>query len=517
MKKSLRVLVTVCVILCLFLSYMILNYSYATTSTEPFTSSSPYHLVEPKDYTEFNCSHLEDFVVELNSGKNVHLKHTYDISKGNIIPVKVYDVENSKFVDNGWWSDGRFIYSDATNMKCFSQVSLTSSNTWYENASKFWYDNAKDIIYVLADELNISEDDITVVSKITTPKIEGYIEEETSYEINSITQINDEVREKIEATAELNREVERKIKDKNQTIDDVEFTAEQQIITVTATTKQGAEYKLVIGNDNNFYLLNTKEAPVEKPEEKPEEKPVFDTTLEYSSTEKGKMDGDTYLPPYYENEDSNAKKDLDVIVTIKSTTKEGIKSTNGVDLNTEKSEPNSEGWYYLDVKDTTVIAKTYPFDKYDNTTDNGMVNETVKLVGMEGGEDTQKPSIKWTFRRINKEEKEDNDGNITVTITYNLPLDKEKIPEGWSPVYDEDGKTIHKITKTIKKGEDYDKDVIVKQEGTDATVTTPVKKVWEKTENLPDKIIQAGATSFIIVISIIGTTVFAISRYRKIK
>jgi Zn-dependent metalloprotease len=106
-----------------------------------------------------------------------------------------------------------------------------------------------------------------------------------------------------------------------------------------------------------------------------------------------------------------------------------------------------------------------------------------------------------------------------TTVYTNIP-DVSYILANYMDVYDADGKTIHKITKTIKKGEDYDKDVIVKQEGTDATVTTPVKKVWEKTEkteNLPDKIIQAGATSFIIVIAIIGTAVFAISRYRKIK
>ena len=164
-----------------------------------------------------------------------------------------------------------------------------------------------------------------------------------------------------------------------------------------------------------------------------------------------------------------------------------------------------------------------------------MVKETVKLTGAEGGEDTQEPSIKWTFRRVLVEEKENEDESVTVTITYNLPVDEDSIPDDWSPVYDEDGKTIHKIQKTIKKGEDYEKDVTVKQNGTDSTVTTPVKKVWPKdgdtnendnnNNNLVEDdtvankpIIQAGqAWGIIKFMAAIGLICFIVRNYIKIK
>ena len=121
------------------------------------------------------------------------------------------------------------------------------------------------------------------------------------------------------------------------------------------------------------------------------------------------------------------------------------------------------------------------------------------------------------IQKKNKSRKGNDDGSVTVTITYNLPVDPESIPADWKPVYDKDGKTIHAIEKTIKKGEDYEKDVIVKQNGTDATVTTPVKKIWPKDNSQADTVIpQTGVFTIILAVIIIGATVFAITRYRKI-
>ena len=147
--------------------------------------------------------------------------------------------------------------------------------------------------------------------------------------------------------------------------------------------------------------------------------------------------------------------------------------------------------------------------KYDNKTFNGKVSETVKLISENEKEDTQNPKIDWTFRRKTKDETQNADGSITIVITYNLPVDKDSIPSDWEPIYDEDGETIHKITKTIKKGENYKKDVTVKQNGTDATVTTPVEKVWE----LP----KTGDIWTFAAIGMVILVVFTISRRRKIK
>ena len=312
--------------------------------------------------------------------------------------------------------------------------------------------------------------------------------------------------------------------------------------TIAGTSQyKGSEYELRLAANGNWFnqwmLIRTKAptptpTPSAKPSTSPSTKPStspsaspstspsadpgpsdpadteFKTTLEYKSEPAGKLIGGTYYPPYYENDD--ARKDVDATALIKSKTDEEIKATNGVDLTTD-GKPNSEGWYYPDVNDKKVIAKDYPFDTYDNTTDNGMVKETVLLTGAEGGEDSQTPSIKWTFRRKVKEEKENPDGSITVTITYNLPVDEDSIPSDWSPVYDDDGTTIHKIQRVIKKGEDYDKDVPVKQNGTDATVVTPVKIEWEKAPVIP----QAGSALAVVVAGIVIVSGIALVSYRK--
>ena len=289
-------------------------------------------------------------------------------------------------------------------------------------------------------------------------------------------------------------------------------TTEDSIIT----------YDLELGNDLNWYLVPQSILPIQETETEPEAE--FSTVMDYVAVDENEKEveakeieneGDPFLAPYYEDEDKDAHKDTDVIVTIKSETEEEIAETNGVALRND-GKANSEGWYYPDTEDKTVIAKKYLFDDYDNTTDNGKVKETVKLTGVEGGEDTQKPSIKWTFRRINVTETKNTDESITVVITYNLPVDEDSIPEGWTPIYDKDGKTIHKITKTIKKGEDYDKNVKVKQNGSDATVTTHVKYKWPK-EEAPNLGPQAGGTILVAVavVASIGVCAFAFRKFRK--
>ena len=315
------------------------------------------------------------------------------------------------------------------------------------------------------------------------------------------------------------KEMETKLKVDSPTGTKIILVSVQAIAT---TSDKIITYDLTLGNNQNWYLVPNNIVDIEKDE------PVSDfaTTMEYTAVDENgkkveakelKKETDPFLAPYYENEDKNAKKDTDVIVTIKSKTEEEIVETNGVAIRND-GKANSEGWYYPDLKDKTVIAKKYLFDDYDNTTDNGKVSETVKLTGSKGGEDTQKPSIKWTFRRIDITETENKDGSITVAITYNLPVDEDSIPADWTPVYDEDGKTIHKIQRVIKKGEDYDKDVTVKQNGTDATVTTHVKHIWPKTgkSEAPNLGPQAGE-SLIIAFAVIASIGICVLAYRKFK
>ena len=263
----------------------------------------------------------------------------------------------------------------------------------------------------------------------------------------------------------------------------------------------------------------------------PEEK-KFETDLSYKSDVAGKEENGTYYPQYTINEDSNAKKDLDVTAIITSKTKEEIikvvvggKTAELTAENNSPSKANELGWYYPNVNNKTEIAKLYKFDVYDNVNDNGKVKEEVKVIGSLGGEDTETPKIEWTFRRINKTQVTNSDGSTTVTITYNLPVDKESIPDGWSPVYDDDKVTIHAITRVFPKGTKYDEDVTVAQNGNkDKTVTTHVtitaqegKKEETKKDKSDNLGPQAGAFSFVFAILIAGAVVVAITRYRKMK
>ena len=282
-------------------------------------------------------------------------------------------------------------------------------------------------------------------------------------------------------------------------------------------------YSLVLAGQgdyaNKWFMERVSDVPDINPDDPnndiPDDATKFSTEMEYISIIEnevvaGKMatDGVTYLPPYYENDID--KKDADVTVKIKSKTTETIVATNSVALTSDnvKTNPNSEGWYYPDVNDKKVIAKDYPFDKYDNTTYNGYIQETVSLTGGKGNTSSQTPTIKWTFRRKNIDRKEYTDGSTTVVITYNLPIDTTKIPEGWTAIYDEDGKTSHKISRTFPAGENYDKDVPVKQNGFDETVITHV------TVKSPTVIAKAGQSMAIAGV-ILAVVVVALNRYFK--
>lgn len=491
----------------------------AEDTTSETNTDNPFIVSYPRDKFEFSAQEMLH-VYALNSSSNYnnrefYVGHRMDITGKDVVPIRSYnddgDFSNTS-AETDKWSDGKIDAVDASNILALG----AHVNGIEELPEVFWSSPCNDITWSLAKALNVAKTDITLESEAIYQKIEGLegAEQELKTVISSTTGPTAATDAAVLNYTTLDRKLF--IKNYKEKYSDGKTDSElaeifgraralpsQMTVRVTATTTSGAVYKMVLGTDNKFYLLNANE---------PEDK-TFKTTLDYSSKEKGKMDGDTYLPPYYANEEKDAKKDLDVTAIIRSKTTETIVKTNGVDL-TEDGKANSQGWYYPDTADKTVIAKDYPFDKYDNTEFNGAVKEEVNLIGGEGGEDIQKPSIRWTFRLINKDVKENPDGSITIILTYNLPVDPDSIPSDWTPVYDKDGKTIHAITKTIKKGEDYDKDVTVKRNGPiDEKVTTNVKKIWEK---LSPVLPQTGAFSVILVVLIAGIAVFAITRFRKI-
>lgn len=479
-----------------------------------------------KNKYEFSPSELQEIYAynstNTDGGLNAYMRDRVKVSE-DLIPIFRY--ENGKVDKNNYWSDGMIDASDATNIFCIG--SLGSSSSVYNkvneerNSKEYMDKNFREMTYSiqmsLAEYLKIKNEDVLVKATVKYPQIEGVTEKEQSVTIDTKLGFTDELYQKAFEFFDYNYKAQfgkdfGGIEDIKNMEGDI---VSQQKVSISVVTPDNSEYKVVLGTDNNFYLEKTAE-----------EKKEFSTDLSYtaiSGSEKldGKMsaDGSTFLPPYYDND--NSKKDADAIATITSKTDEEIVATDGVAL-TNDGKANSKGWYYPNLDNKKVIAKDYPFDDYDNTKYNGIIKETVKLTGAEGGTDTQTPSIQWTFRRKTTDKKTNSDESITVTITYNLPVDPDSIPNGWEPVYDSDGQTIHKITRTFKKGEEYDKDVTVKQNGTGVTNTTHVTITWpkdnEKKEELPTVLAKTGETTKYILIAVIaGLVIFAVIRYRKLK
>ena len=463
---------------------------------------------------EFNASELQVVYAKNMTGGSEYNDFRHNIKQGELIAIEAYDDQGTLITSTtsnkrDFYHDGIIDSTDASFILSLSQVGL-SMDQFKNDANEVkesWSIDADDIMWSLVKYYKksgkeVAFKDVLLVADSRVPEIDEFNLPADSLSIKSNENISTETLNKINKLTSQAAMINAQIWNGYSDI----YYKSQTITSVTVTPSDGSEWKMVLGTDNNWYLLRTKDAQKE-----------FETDLTYRAVSDGKavdgkMDGDTYLPPYYENEDKNAKKDADAYGIIKSKTDEDIVATNGVAMK-DDGTANSEGWYYVDVNDKTVIEKLYPFDVYNNPTDNGAVKETVKLTGRDGGEDSETPDIRWTLRRINYDEKTNDDGSITVTITYNLPIDEKSVPEGWKVIVDEDG-GIRRIQRTFKPGEDYDKDVTVEQNGpSKATVTTPVKVKWHMADK---KIPQAGLFTFAVVAVVAGVAVFSITRYRKI-
>lgn len=262
---------------------------------------------------------------------------------------------------------------------------------------------------------------------------------------------------------------------------------------------------LVLGQDAKCYLVNSKVFNDE-----------FDTTLEYIAKidEKevgGTVENEVYKPNY---DKDNIKRDADVTAIIKSKNGDNIATVNGKALDST-GKANEDGWYYPNVNDKTTIAKLYPFSKYDNSTDNGMVTEKVELGNEEGLKSNQTVSIKWPFRIIDKtydpKDITQDTKTVTVTITTNLPMDPSKIPDGWTIVPDTDN---HKITKTYNRGDNVNEDVTVYQNKTGDTANTDVTINWSG--NKPSVLPQTGESIKVLALIVVCLGI-AIVFVKKVK
>lgn len=513
-KKLLVIMLTIIMLAgCLMMTNSVNAVIWDSSTNAELNSSTVGVPTRAQDYDKivkksdskfvFNVDELL-LVYTLNSTDRIHprfsLKDVQQIPTTGLIAM--YHFVDGAVNELGW-HDSIF---DANDESSFTALATGTS------AQTVYYDDVK---LSLAKVLGISKDDIEVVVNVSVPKITG-VTEAFSYELRSSDQqISADTQSKIALLGTI----------KKLFVDEDENYIRQESVTVKAVLTNGAEYSMVVGSDNNFYLLKTKDETVTPPPSGEEVK--FETVLSYKAfTSEGKEvsgreEKGVFYPPYYDNENQNAKKDTDATAYITSQTEETIVKVNDVALteSNTKQNPNSEGWYYPDLTNKKIVAKDYPFDTYNNPTDNGVAKESkaVKVTGDKDGVDYKNPKIVWTLRRINYDEKVTEDGTtktVTVTITYNLPIDENSIPDGWSKIVDNDG-GIRKITRTFKEGEDYDKDVTVKQNGdSDKTVTTPVSVKWQKAPY--ERIVQTGSFTATLLAIIAGIAVVAYTRFRKL-
>lgn len=297
---------------------------------------------------------------------------------------------------------------------------------------------------------------------------------------------------------------------------------------------------MIVATDNNFYLLKTEAEPEELEFETELSYKAFvgDVNVGYTlSTDKL-----TCIPNY---DKDNVKKDADVTAIIKSTTGLDILTVDGVAVGTDVNNPNADGWYYIDNTDKKVIAKLYPFEKYNNLNDNGTVvydkddvenNHRGKVKVVLGSiEDNdgntltseEKISIQWPFRIIevtqDPETVTEKTEKVTVTLTTNLPMDedylKEKYPD-WKFTDTDLGKSQHQIYKVYeKKDGDVAEKIIVKENGRSDVDDTTVTIKWPSSTDGKslDKGPATGVFTSMIVVTILVAGAYGITRYYKLK
>ena len=521
-KKFIAMFVAVLMVFTMFYGFM--NHVEATVEL-------PWH---EKEQFAFNSADIQKWAAEVGA-KRVQATDVYN-SLWPAIPTKITDDMVAK-------KDAVVLYSWANN-EIEGEGSEKQKNRLNANDAsiieRYTFAKFEDKLQIkenLADRLSIEESDITENVKVVLPKVSDLnLESKTfNYTVKNgkvqlsqaeVDEIYDQIREYTEvlANAELwnrlpeNDEGERR-----------SFTS-PALVSVTAviggdSEYKGSEYRLCIGESGEYVniwcLIRTKEPEVKDPE--------FKTSLEYTAIIDGKVletkaANGTYYPPYDKN---NVEKDADVTATIRSKTGNDIVLVDGIEPGKDKDNPNKDGWYYVDENDKKVIAKVYPFDDYDNLEYNGIVpSKEVTLTTTDEKDgvaltDKQTISIEWPFRIIAKTQDPETVTNDTkkvrVEITTNLPIEEEKLPDGWKFTSDDEGKTQHRVYREFEKGEDYDKDVVLtRNNGTD-TDDRQVKVKWDNTQaNKPHA--QSGETMAMIIsgaVVLLAVAVVSYKKYRK--
>lgn len=477
--------------------------------------------VESNNKYLFNYRQLMDIYAKNSTGHNIKYSYPYDVTEE-----MVADKTAVKLIGFGF-DDGKIDSSDVS--------ALLMAKFVFEIDDK---SGPKQVISNLSDTLGYKIDDIELRLTAYNPK-----DNNKSITFSSKTSKKEELealmedskkdfeKEILERWSDVTEE-QAKIIVENSDYDTLstEYFS-RRLCKLEAVMPDGAVYTLVLAGENyeynNWFMVRTKEAEEEEveKEEPPVEEPVkeFKTELTYIAEVDGKeVEGTIKDGTFYPNYDrSKVEKDANVTAKITSTTKSDIVKIDGEALN-EDGTPNKLGWAYLDKSDKTVIVKVYPFEKSDNLEDNGIVpKKEYELTSSDDLKSKETVSIEWPFRIIDEKQKPEkiteDTNEVRVIITTNLPIEEEKLPDGWKFTDDEEGKTQHRVYKDYKRKDgDKTEDVILTANDRDDTDSTKVTVKWPEKEKLPEVIPQAG-TSYTILVAIIALAGFSLIIYRKLK
>ena len=469
---------------------------------------------ESKSKYQFNQRELLTLYAGKQTGdENLKYPNTYDVTAEMIedktaIPLTGFGFDDGKIdaLDSACVTSTLRAYKNTNESVIESILSTLATTLGYE----------KNDIEIRTTAYKPTESNNIIFSTRTTTKeefdkiihsVRGEMEEEL---INQYPDVNRDTIKEV-----INNEIAEKILPG-------EYAA-RRLLRLDAIMPDGVKYTLVLdgkskvidGEENfsyNWYMVKTEDEVKE-----------FKTDITYTAIVDGKnVDGTKVDETFFPNYDrSKVEKDANVTANIVSTTKNDIVKINGVDLNPDGTK-NELGWYYSNKEDKTVISKDYPFDTFDNTTDNGIVVEKdLELTSSDGLKDKETVSIEWPFRIIDVKQEPgeitEETEKVIVTITTNLPMEEEKLPEGWAFTTDEEGKTQHRIFKEfLKENGDKKEDVIVTANDRDDTDSTQVEVKWPAKPQTPEKLPDTGSSYVLIgvVVALVGCSAII---YRKIR
>ncbi|CDA30680.1 unknown [Clostridium sp. CAG:492] len=500
MKKVKIISMTIIAMLCMSLMSNI------------FVAYAEENVVQPNSYNpiqmmyEYSKNAAGQDVAKFNSYVEEKLVNVDQMKKDNREIIDFSNATNfSKFADDKLDLDDVAIFKDFLNVLALNETGGLK-NTAYANLKSFFANKVGNLSsFSMEISLN-TKNGKSLNAKVEDNSSNSFaVQYKSSITATDNTEREKQIYEKIctEAGGTLATEADNVIDN---------FCASMENLMNNASIKINANnevYYLVFGYTSdkttegrykvNAYLITDKKADKN-----------FSTDLSYEAfigtkDVGGTTENGTFKPNY---DSSDIKKDADVTAIIKSKTDEDIIAVDGVALDKE-GKPNEKGWYYIDVDNKKQIAKKYLFETYNNSTLNGMVTEkNVPLTGANGGKDEQTVSIKWPFRIIDKtydpETPTNDTKEVKVTVTTNLPMDPDKIPEGWTIVPDTDN---HKITRTYKKGENVDTNITVYQNGTGDTAKTDIKYSWPGDNTVSPSPISKTGEKFNILLIVAGAAV----------